>query len=378
MPDPLAILSYYSINRQASGGARRVGELLASFPRDSVRLIQPGDAYPEVSSLSIRPDLGCRRVGINWGMFNYFLPATARKVRHDVERTAPRALVLCSIWCWAPFRRSKPSCPVVLDAQNVDAVAIAERYGWRHPFTRLVYRWERRVVNACDLIMTCSEVDRDLFMHHYNVSPGRLRVVPNGASFPEETELTPRRLDDETEKRLGDSRVLLFVGGKLDYPPNAEGLAFIHDVLMPELERRMPGRFKVMVIGVPVPDRSLHPSIMALGRVPDLSPYLRRADIGIAPIFSGSGTRLKVLDYLAWGKPVVATAKAVEGIRIQHDRDLLVAEAMQLADAVCALDADTARAAALGRSGRAVTQALYDWQAIHTQWRDALAFAGAR
>lgn len=370
---PIAVLSYYNVNEACSGGTRRVSELLNAIGPEHVWLIQPRPPHPAFRTTGYRPDFGARRIGINWGMFNFFWPPTARRVRRWLAERPPACLVLDSIWAWAPFSRGGAPCPMILDAQNVDAAAIEERFGSAHPFPRLVARWEAQVLRAAALVVACSEVDRDGFVARYSVDPARIKVVPNGAEWPEESELGFRRLEPDLEARLGNAKVLLFVGGKLDYPPNAEGLAFIRDRLMPELERQQPGAYRALVVGAPVPMETLPANVICLGRVPSLAPVLRRADVCLAPIFSGSGTRLKILDYLAWGKPVVATPKGAEGIACQDGVHLALASAENFAAAVDRLAQDSAAAARLGQNGRELIRARYTWSASRDRWRAGLA-----
>lgn len=368
-----AVLSYYNINAASSGGTRRVSELLHAVGPERAWLIQPGPAHPAFRTDGYRPDFGARRLGINWGMFNLFWLPTADRVRRRLAASPPACLVLDSIWAWAPFARRGAPAPVILDAQNVDAAAIAERFGEAHPFTRLVARWERRVLRSVARVIACSDVDRDGFLRRYQADPARVRVVPNGAEVPPEDEIGFRRLGPELEAWLGEATVLLFVGGKLDYPPNAEGLAFLGGRLLPALEREAPGAYRALVIGTPPPAAPPHPSIRCLGRVPVLAPYLRRADLCLAPIFRGSGTRLKILDYLAWGKPVVATPKGAEGIDCRDGEHLALAPADRFADTVRRLAHDRAAAARLGRQGRELIRSRYDWAASRQLWRDVLA-----
>jgi glycosyltransferase involved in cell wall biosynthesis len=371
---PVAVLSYYNVNAASSGGTRRVSELLRAIGPERVRLIQPRAPHPAYATRAFRPDFGARRVGINWGMFNFHWPPTARRVRRWLAEDPPACLVLESIWCWTPFARSGAPAPMILDAHNVDAVAIEERFGRRHPFTRLVERCEAQAIRAAARIFVCSDVDRDQMLARYAVEPARLQVIPNGADCPPAEDLGSRPLSPDLEARLEAAKVLLFIGGKMDYPPNAEGFAFIRDRLFPELEQQRPGGYRMLVVGAPAPDgERLHPSILPLGRLPALAPVLRRADVCLAPIFSGSGTRLKVLDYLAWGKPVVATPKAVEGISGCEGEHWLAASAEQFAAAVERLANDPEESARLGTNGRALVAARYSWPAIRAQWQAGLA-----
>ena len=374
MSASLAILSFYNVSTPVSGGALRVDALLNAVSPYSVRLIQPGGTHPHWPSTTFRPDFGHRRVGINWGMFNYFWPGTARLTRQCLEEWTPAGLVLTSIWGWAPFRHRAPAVPMVLDAQNVDGRAIGEQYGFRHPFTRLLARWERRVAHEAAHICVCSAVDKQGFIEDYGVDPDKITIVPNGSHVPSETELESQPLPDaDLEQRLDGARVGLFVGGKLDYPPNAEGLKFLNEQVVPALESQRPGAFKVIVIGAPVPNLSFHPSVIPVGRVPSIDPYMRRADLCLAPIFSGSGTRLKVLDALAWRKPLVATGKAVEGIDCEPGTHYVHAGKETFADEIERLLGQPDERHKLAAAGRQRIQERYTWTASEAIWRDTFA-----
>ncbi len=372
MNSRLAVLSYYNVSGSFSGGMRRINELLQAIGPERVDLFQPGREHPLARTVGFKPDFGRHRVGINWGIFNFFWPPTASRVRQRVSSLEPSCLVLTSIWAWAPFARHPMGIPMVLDAQNVDAVAIAERFGSGHPYTRLVASWERRVVLAAERIMVCSEVDREGLIQAYGVAPGRVHVVPNGAALPPDPVKAGPPLDPALESRLGNATVCLFVGGKLDYPPNAEGLRFMTASLMPALKRLTPAPYRILVVGAPVPRTCPHPDVIHVGRVPSLDPYLRRADICLAPIFSGSGTRLKVLDYLAWGKPLVATPKAVEGISCQDGVHALLADHAAFARAVERMRQDPALARECGANGRELVRQCYEWGAVRSRWQEAL------
>jgi len=87
------------------------------------------------------------------------------------------------------------------------------------------------------------------------------------------------------------------------------------------------------------------------------------AQLAVAPVRHGSGTRLKILEYFAAGLPVVCPAKAVEGLEVEHGRHLVLAETPQdTVEAIRALRADPARCAQLGAAARALVEARYDWR----------------
>lgn len=367
------VVSWYPVQDEASGGRRRIGELLRALS-PGVRLLQPAPAHPGVPGAGFAVDFGRRKLGINWGMFNFRWPANRRLARRLATEWQPRVIVAASIWCHGAF--DGMGIPRVLDAQNVDAATIAERYGARHPFTRLVAAAERRVLEESELVFCCSEADAERFRADYGVESGKLRVIPNGVAVAERP---PVPCAEAAELRARDAgKTILYFMGKMDYAPNAEAIRFIAGRLLPELERRMPGRFVCWASGSGpcLPPDVAHPSLRWLGRVPEVPPWLAAADIMLAPVESGGGTRLKILEFLGAGKPLVATPKAAEGIDVVSGVEAELVPLESFAEAILALASDPARADAMGTAGRAKMLAAYTWESVHARWRDALARYG--
>lgn len=360
--------SFYPVHNAATGGKRRVDALLRALQPD-VALLQPAPAHPDFPGQGYPVDFGRRKRGINWGMFNLYWPANRRIARRMAAGEEPAVLLATSIWCHDAF--AGLGIPRVLDAQNVDGRAIAERFGPAHPFTRLVRATERRVVRESELVFCCSDIDAELFGRDYGVPAGKLRVAPNGVRPP------PPGVRDPAAERMAAElagKFILFFMGKLDYAPNVEALGFIANALLPELERRMPGRFACLVTGGPrLPDGIRHPLLHYAGQVPEVAPWIGIADLCLAPVFSGSGTRLKVLECLAAGKPVVATAKAAEGLAVENGRELCLAEKPEFAEAVLRLEQDPAGAQAMAERGLRLVQSAYSWDRTAETWRNGLA-----
>jgi glycosyltransferase involved in cell wall biosynthesis len=106
-------------------------------------------------------------------------------------------------------------------------------------------------------------------------------------------------------------------------------------------------------------------NVRLVGRVASTVRHLATAQVAIAPVRHGSGTRLKLLEYFAAGLPVVCTAKAAEGLDVEDGRHVrLVESPRQMAAALRALHADPAACAALGAAARTLVQDRYDW-ALH-------------
>lgn len=365
------VLSIWDVTEATTGGFRRIHALLDSLGGHAV-LAQPLTHSPRWPTVPYPRHLGRRKAGVNWGMFNGYLPSTRRVVRGLLRHQPPAVAVLTSMWCDAMLPRiNRP--PVVLDAHDVNARAIAERFGDGHAVTRMIRARERSAVTRADHVIACSDGDAAAFQSLYNLSNHRITVVPNGVDTAAFDGPLPGP-DAWWREQLGDAIVLLFMG-KLDYRPNVEALDFLAGSVLPALEAMAPGRYRILVTGGPPPDRPPHPSMVFSGAVPTdrLRDHLRRADVCLAPIFTGGGTRLKILEYMAARRPVVATPKAAEGLEAEPGRDLLCVEPEAFADTILALAADLDRAHALGESGRHLVATRYDWStASAPRWRAVL------
>lgn len=364
------ILSCWNLNQPAFGGGRRASALLELLGR-RVILCQPAPSHPSMETATFVPDLGKRRLGINWGIFNYFLPTTARRVQRLIRDYHPPVVLLTSMWNYYPLR-NQPAQPVVLDAHDFNAQAVGERLGSQHPFTRMVRAWEAYVLRRVDHIFACSEHNREQFLAAYGVPSTKVSVAPNGVDLAQFSE-PHEPLDPKVAQALSGKTVLFFMG-KLNYQPNAAGLHYLLNTIMPELERQASGRFQLLVCGGPIPSGLSHPSTIFTGLVStaQLVACLHRADICLSPTFTGSGTRLKILEYWACRKPVIATPKGVEGLTCASGQPLLLSDPADFAPNILALSRQPERAAALANAGYERARQ-YDWKiAAHPAWRAGL------
>jgi glycosyltransferase involved in cell wall biosynthesis len=159
---------------------------------------------------------------------------------------------------------------------------------------------------------------------------------------------------------------LVFVG-QMGWFPNRDGVQWFLDEIFPRVLAQRPDAHFVLVgkaQGLRVP-QALAPHVQLAGFVDDLRPYIHSAGVYVVPLRSGSGTRLKVLEAMAFGKAIVTTRIGAEGIRLAPGEEALFADdAESFANAVLELIADPVRAQGLGAAARANAQANYDWNAI--------------
>ncbi|MEJ7764946.1 MAG: glycosyltransferase family 4 protein [Acidimicrobiales bacterium] len=159
---------------------------------------------------------------------------------------------------------------------------------------------EERVWRGMDLVLAVSEVDAQAMG---SAGATRVALCPNGADLVHP--YPPPRLRPEEPLRL------LFVGSGA-YRPYERGLAWFVREVIPLLQGRCAARFDV--VGQPPRRPVAAPGVTYHGRVPDVTPFYHQAHAVVVPVFEGSGTRLKVVEAVAHGRPVVSTPLGAEGL----------------------------------------------------------------
>jgi glycosyltransferase involved in cell wall biosynthesis len=151
--------------------------------------------------------------------------------------------------------------------------------------------------------------------------------------------------------------------GLTAYKPNREAVEFLVDRVFPGLITHLP-EARLAVIGGDVGHEKAW--LIAPGNIPyrDIPAFIAACDVCVAPIFSGSGTRLKILEYLAASKPVVSTSKGAEGLQVEAGKNIVMAEEGDFAEAVEGLLRNPDRAAKLGAAGIKVVEEHYSWRRL--------------
>jgi len=254
--------------------------------------------------------------------------------------------------------------PVVLFEHNVEYAVVErlrefERRRWRRVLLGLeaarMRQYERSVVSKADLTIAVSEADRARLT---SLAPrARLRVVPTGV----DTTFFHPNGDEDGSPRL------VFVGS-MDWYPNADAVLYLLDHVLPLIRRAVP-HVKVTVVGrnptANVRARARGAGIDVTGTVDDVRPYIRQASVCVVPLRIGGGTRLKIFEALAMGKPVVSTGIGAEGLPLVPDEHFVLADdPRDFARAVVDLLADGGWRRKLGAAGRCLVQARYSWPAV--------------
>ncbi|MFA4927789.1 MAG: glycosyltransferase family 4 protein [Patulibacter sp.] len=213
-------------------------------------------------------------------------------------------------------------------------------------------RFDRRTLSAFDLLLAMSQDDLEELR---TVSDRPAIVTPNGVDT-----------DALIPSPLPDSPTVLFTG-TFGYAPNAEALRWLLSEIWPRVSARKPDA-KLLVVGKGVPDEIAalaDDSVTLAGWVPEMQPWFDRARVVIVPMRSGGGTRLKVLDGLASGRPLVSTTMGAMGVDVVDGEQVVLADGAEaFAAATVAILDDPERGARIGAAGRKVAEDVYDWRAI--------------
>ena len=177
-------------------------------------------------------------------------------------------------------------------------------------------------------------------------------MIPNCVDFKKYE--TYSKIKEDNEEILK----ILFIG-LLSYPPNIEALYNICNIIAPDFEDNV----EFIIVGKN-PPKIIHPkNVKFLGFVDDVKKYILNSDICIAPLTYGSGTRLKILEYMAMGKPVISTSKGAEGIDYVNNKNIIIENNISNFPAIINdLWDDKSRRDQLGKEAKKLIKLSYDWQ----------------
>lgn len=250
--------------------------------------------------------------------------------------------------------------PVVLDEQNVEYDVLRRVVSVTRALPRKLYNYvdflklrseEQHTWRSVDACAVTSSRDEDFVKR---VAPGtRTAVVPNAVDVERFTPGSPDL----------DRGTLLFFG-EMGYYPNTDAMLFFLSEVLPRLRRSNPSA-RLVIVGPSAPKAILRwasTDVIVTGAVPDVRPYIEAARAVVVPLRVGGGTRLKILEAMAMGKPVVSTRLGAEGLSVTDERDILLADdAESFADRVKRVLSDGDLARQLGAAARRTVENEYDW-----------------
>lgn len=260
------------------------------------------------------------------------------------------------------------SASTILTVQNLESINIkrmVKNEAWgtlkiRHIIdTLLLPGFEKRAIEKFDKCITVSRTNVEL------IKPIKddVVIVENGFDT---APVTPFPINYESYN-------LLFIGG-MGYFPNIDGSIFMVQDILPLIRQKMP-ETKLYIVG-----RNPVSEVMALeaadgveihADVPDVKPWYEKAAVTVVPLRSGGGTRLKILESMALGVPVVSTSIGCEGLDVTDMENILIADTpSEFAECVCRLLQNSELRAKLAKNARSLVENRYSWDAIAPKLMD--------
>ena len=220
---------------------------------------------------------------------------------------------------------------------------------------RKILKYEIEIYKKYGIDLTTSEKEKELLLAHENNL--NIKVIPNGVDldyyFPvERKNFTPN---------------VVFVAWYKYFPNEQAVLNFVKNVF--PLVKKQKKDFKFYVVGKEPPGSfsqlGYENDVIITGEVEDVRPYIANADAVVIPLSIGGGTRLKVLEAMGMGKPVISTTLGAEGLNAAHKENILIADdPKQFADYIIRLIDDIDYNKKLSLNGRTFVEKNYDWEEI--------------
>ncbi len=267
--------------------------------------------------------------------------------------------------------QAPPSTVKILEEHNSFSWMMEDRFrAAQHPAQRLNHwiswqktrYYEAALFRQFDRVAMVSEEDRracgQLPGYHNPVA-----VIPNGVDcayhHPGLAEAQPNTL---------------VYNGALTYSANYDAMQYFLADIYPLIKREIPDVTLAITgstQGVNMTGLRLDASVHFTGYVNDIRLPVAQSAVCVVPLRQGGGTRLKILEAMALGTPVVATAKGAEGLDIADDEHLVITDnPAQFAQRVADLLRDPVQRARLARNARRLVETQYDWEQIGARFVD--------
>lgn len=183
-------------------------------------------------------------------------------------------------------------------------------------YSNRIKKIEEYALKNCDKVISVSNADKNRFIKFYGIEENKIEVIPNGYDG-EKFKKAYNAAQLKEKFGLTDShKIVVFVGS--NYYPNQEALKLIIHRIIPYVKDK---NIIFLIVGRVGKDFQKFSSknIRIVGQVNDIVPYFKMSDVAVNPIISGSGSNLKVLEYLAAGLPIISTPFGMRGFEDLKD-----------------------------------------------------------
>lgn len=277
------------------------------------------------------------------------------------------------------IRASRGNPLVICDWHNIES-ELMRRYGEREGnmlrrnyarrTTTLMAEAEKQAMMKLDAHVTVSERDAEQ-LRSLN-SKSQVFVIENGvdAVFYSDDQIANAHRHWTEQATVGTSKDRIVFVGSMDYHANIDGVVSFCREVWPRLRERKPDLIFTIVGRDPAPlvrELANLPRVEVTGTVDDVRPYYHESIASIVPLKVGGGSRLKILESMAAGVPVVSTTLGAEGLNVTHNENILIADTDQamIAEVFRLIEDDKTRSQ-LVTAGRELVFNQYDWSSLGT------------
>ncbi len=254
----------------------------------------------------------------------------------------------------------------VLNEHNVESTILKRYLALENQFLKKQYytvqyerlkKWEKRVCHSYDRVITVSKRDKTVLEDEFEAE--NVQVVQNGV------DTCFFRASGATEP-IKNSIVFC---GSMDWKPNIDAVEFFIRDCLPHLKEKM-ADISFTIVGRNPPE---HIVMMAgdagnctvTGTVDDVRPYIEKAMVFAVPLRIGGGSRLKILEAMSMGKPVISTTIGAEGLHVSHGKEIIIADGpITFAEECFKLLQDEKKRDELARQGHECVISSYGWETL--------------
>ncbi|TCS93637.1 glycosyltransferase family 4 protein [Hazenella coriacea] len=233
-----------------------------------------------------------------------------------------------------------------------------------------LFQLEQRACQQSDLILTCTLNDSQQMQRLYEMNSDKFVLVPNGVDHTDQPFINyQQRQENKRKQGLSTETNIIFIGS--GHPPNVDAVTEILKIspLMPEFNFIIMGGLQTAFAQYPLPN-----NVLFTGRVDE---YTKKqiysiADIAINPMLQGSGSNLKLAEFMAHGIPVVSTAIGARGYKIVEGEHLIISDLSEFPKQLRQLKDDPVLQQRLSSNARLYIEKNYSWSSISKHLLSAL------
>lgn len=261
----------------------------------------------------------------SYNMVRFFSMHVANDLSKLLEKNKFDIIQLETLFCtpYIETIRKYSKAKIVLRSHNVEHIiwerlAVSEKKILKKKYLNLLAgrlkQYELKTLSAVDGIISITSVDENIFKSLGFKGP--ILSIPLGID-----------VNDYVNSTSEKSEMVLYHLGSMDWLPNLEGVEWFLKECWTKIHQSNP-QAKLFLAGRDFPQHIIdahYPNVTCDGLVADAAAYTMNKQIMIVPLLSGSGMRVKIIQGLAAGKTIISTSIGAEGIEVEHEKNILIA-----------------------------------------------------